>query len=91
MTVDQKRKVLIRIAALQHDIEELKRVRFEIATNGYASATMSSGSGSKSYTRLDLGKIQETIAQLTSELNGLRAALKGSSKALPSQILTVYS
>lgn len=76
MTILQKRKILTRIAEVEADIEELKRCRVEIAKNGYASATMSSGGGSKSYTRLDLSKITEAISSLTSELKKLRAMLK---------------
>lgn len=61
MTTLQKKKILVRIAQVEADIEELKRCRVEIAKTGYASATMSSGGGSKSYTRLDLSKITEAI------------------------------
>lgn len=75
MTTTQKRKVLQRISEVEKDIEELKRCRSEIAKKGYASATMSSGGGSKSYTRLDLTKITEAISALTSELKKLRAML----------------
>jgi len=76
MTTVQKRKILTRIAEVESDIDELKRCRVEIAKNGYASATMSSGGGSKSYTRLDLSKITEAISALNSELKKLRAMLK---------------
>ena len=75
MTTTQKRKILTRIAEVEADIEELKRCRVEIAKNGYASATMSSGGGSKSYTHLDLSKITEAISALTSELKKLRTML----------------
>ena len=53
----------------------MKKTRTEIATNGYASATMSSGGGSKSFTRLSLDQITEAISALTSELKKLRAML----------------
>jgi hypothetical protein len=76
---------------LETDISELKRVRKEIAENGYSSASMSSGGGSKSYTHLDLGKISTLISELTAELKGLRSLLSGKSPALPSQILVIYS
>lgn len=76
MTTVQKRKILTRISQTEADIEELKRCRAEIAKNGYASATMSSGGGSKSYTHLDLSKITEAISALTSELKKLRAMLR---------------
>ena len=60
---------------MEKDIEELKKARSEIAKNGYASATMSSGGGSKSYTHLDLSKITEAISALTSELKQLKAMI----------------
>ena len=79
MTTEQKRKTLVRIAECQHDIAELKRVRMELATSGTASATVSGGTGSKSYTRLDLSKINELISALSKELMQLRNLLSGRS------------
>jgi len=91
MTTDQKRKVLERIVKVEADVEELKRVRQELVSNGYASASLASGGGSKSYTRLDVSKVSETIMQLSAELKSLRSLLSGRSPALPSQIITVYA
>ena len=92
MTITQKRKILQRIAETETDIEELKRCRTEIAKNGFASATSSSGGGSKSYTRLDLTKITEAIAAMTSELRQLRAMLSGDgTQRIWRDILVVYS
>lgn len=51
-----------RIVGLEYDIDELKRVRKELVSSGYASASLASGGGSKSYTRLDVSKVTETIA-----------------------------
>ncbi len=79
MATEQKRKTLVRIAECQHDIAELKRVRMELATSGTASATVSGGTGSKSYTRLDLSKINELISALSKELMQLRNLLAGRS------------
>ena len=91
MTTVQKRKVLQRMSEVEQDLEELKRCRVEIAKNGYASATMSSGGGSRSYTHLDLSKITEAISALTSELKKLRAMLKNvGSQQLWSNVLVVY-
>ena len=91
MTTVQKRKVLQRMSEVEQDIEELKRCRTEIAKNGYASATMSSGGGSRSYTHLDVSKITEAISALTSELKKLRAMLKNvGSQQLWSNVLVVY-
>ena len=90
MTTVQKRKTLQRISEVESDLEELKRCRSEIAKKGYASATMSSGGGSKSYTRLDISKITEAIQALTTELKQLRAMLSGGG-TLWRNVLVVYS
>lgn len=90
MTTNQKRKILSRISQIETDIEELKRCRTEIGLNGYASATISSGGGSKSYTRLDLSKLTETISALTSELKKLRALLTGSGSSIWTNVHVVY-
>jgi len=90
MTTVQKRKILTRITEVEADIEELKRCRAEIAKTGYASATMSSGGGSKSYTRLDISKITEAISALTSELKKLRAMLTGNSSSIWKNVHVVY-
>ena len=71
--------MLQRISDIESDLDELKRCRSEIAKKGYASATMSSGGGSQSYTRLDLSKISETISALVSELRQLKAMLSNNS------------
>ena len=91
MTTVQKRKILTRISEVEADIEELKRCRVEIAKTGFASATMSSGGGSKSYTRLDLSKITEAISALTSELKKLKSMLvKVGQQGLWTNVLVVY-
>lgn len=91
MQTIQKRKILRRISEVERDIEELKRCRVEIAKNGYASASMSSGGGSKSYTRIDVSKITEAISSLTSELKKLRAMLtRIGEQQLWSNVLIVY-
>lgn len=92
MTITQTRKILQRIVDIENDIDELKKARAEIAKNGYASATMSTGGGSKSYTRLDLSKITEAISALTSELKQLKAMLTGGSQqTLWTNVHVVYS
>lgn len=91
MTTAQKRKILERISNAETDIETLKRVRVELATSGTASATMSSGGGSRSYTRLDLSKITEAIKCLTTELSQLRAMLGTGNQSLWREVLVVYS
>lgn len=51
---------------------------------------MSSGGGSKSYTRSDISKITEAIQALTTELKQLRAMLSGGG-TLWRNVLVVYS
>lgn len=92
MTITQQRKVLQRIADVEKDIEELKKARADIAKNGYASATMSSGGGSKSYTHLDISKITEAISALTSELKQLKGMIVGGSQqSLWTNVHVIYS
>lgn len=92
MTIEQKRKVLQRIVVVENDLEALRNARTEIATNGYASATLSSGGGSRSYTRLDIGKLTEAISALTSELAQLKAMLKtgATGQGIWKSVLVVY-
>lgn len=82
MTTVQKKKILKRIVDIEADIETLKKVRQDLLSSGYASATMSSGSGSRSYTRQDASKVSEAIAELVKELKQLRAVLGNSSTEL---------
>ena len=92
LTTEQKRKILTRISTTQQDIETLKKCRLEIAAKGYSSATIASGGGSKTYSRLDLSKITEAIAALTSELKQLRAMLRGNlqGQGIWKNVLVVY-
>lgn len=68
MTVQVKRKILAKIQQLENDIEILKQARMEAVLNGYASASISSSGGSKSYTRLSPDQITSLINELTREL-----------------------
>ena len=90
MTTIQKRKVLQRISDIENDIAELKKARQEVASSGYASATVSSGGGSRSYTRSDISKITEAISALTSEMKKLRALLAGGSSSIWTNVHIVY-
>ena len=65
-------------ARLLAQISALDRVINEIAVKGTASATISAGGGSKSYTRLDLGTLQklrtdyaDRVTQITRRLAGI--------------------
>ena len=94
MTITQKKKILQRIVETENDIKTLKDCRKQIAEKGFASASISSGGGNKSYTHLDLAKISTLISELTSELKGLRALLLSDGNTdsiIPSKkIYTVY-
>lgn len=90
MNVVQQKKILQRISVIEADIETLKSVRVKLATQQFVSATVSSGGGSRSYTRADLSKISEVIAELTSELKQLRRLLTGENGGQPGKILTIY-
>ena len=68
----------------------MKKARQEVASSGYASATVSSGGGSRSYTRSDISKITEAISALTSEMKKLKALLAGGSSSIWTNMLIVY-
>jgi len=72
MNTGQKRRLLIDIQRTERDLSELRRCRTEIATNGYASDTISFGEGSESYTCINLQRITETLGQLGRELQRLK-------------------
>ncbi len=90
MTTEQSRKILKRIAALESDIEQLKECRKQLAIDGYASASMSSGGGSKSYTKMDIGKLTELIAELQGELKSCRNLLDNGQAATSRQVYQVW-
>ncbi|MBQ7189138.1 MAG: hypothetical protein IJR99_06945 [Kiritimatiellae bacterium] len=89
MNVTQAKKTILKIQQLEKDIDELNRVRMELASSGYSSATISSSGGSKSYTRHDLSKISELISTMTNELKRYRTMLRNGN-LLSDKILTVY-
>lgn len=91
MTISQKRKILVRISELESDIEQLKRARLNIGTSEYASATLASSGGSKSFTRMDLDKITNLISELTAELKQYRKLLAGQSGIQPTSQTVIWS
>lgn len=91
MTIIQQRKILEKIVGLEKDIDELKKARNEVALTGYASATLSSSGGSKSYTRLDLDKMTNLINQLKIELAQYRNLLFCGKAKTINTIVTIYS
>lgn len=90
MNTVQLRKLLVKVTTLENDIEELKRVRLELAKSGYASATLSSGGGSKSYTRLDISKVNELIGLMSKELEQCRNMIATGQPNGTNSIVTVY-
>lgn len=91
MTTAQKKKVLERIVSLSKDIQSLKDARVEVGLNGYASASLSSGGGSKSYTRLDLDKLTGLINELKGELEQNRNLLRLNSSNPMMTTYIIYS
>lgn len=91
MTTAQKKKVLERIVALSKDIQALKAARVEVGLNGYASASLSSGGGSKSYTRIDLDKMTGLINELQRELEQNRNLLRLNSSNPMMTTYIIYS
>ena len=77
MTQDQLVKTINKIVSLEKDIDALKLARLEAATSGFASASISSVGGSKTYTRLSPSQITSLIKELRKELAQLRNMLYG--------------
>ena len=89
MTIEQARKLLIKIQTLESDIETIDKTILEIGVSGYASATLSSGSGSKSYTRASISELTNLREYLSKQIAKYRKLLNGGSCI--STIYTVYS
>lgn len=62
---------------LLRDIAELDRTITEIATSGAASASLSSGSGSRSYTRLNLAELRAQRAEWSRRVRNIARTLAG--------------
>ena len=74
----------------QRWISEIDRVIHEIALGGTASASISAGGGSKSYTRLDLDDLRSLRATYAERFGRICRALKaGSSPAGIRHVMTV--
>ena len=90
MTIVMKKKILQRMQELEHDIDSLKRAQIEIATNGFASASLSSQGGSKSWTRINLKDLTDLLRELTMELTKLQNLLTTGTTSPFKHIYTVY-
>lgn len=62
-----------------------------IASNGYASATISAAGGSKSYTKLDLAALRALRADLVSRLSAINSQLAGRGILAIRHLVTVRS
>lgn len=92
MDIAQTKTILKRIQAAEADVEILRQTRLEVARSGYASATISSGGGSRSYTRANLPQLTELIQQLEREIKTLRKQLAtGGTGGLWRNVSIVYS
>lgn len=89
MTTGQKRKIVAKIQRLEKDILDLEDVRLRLAAAEFASATLSSGGGSQSYTRSDIAKIDGTLRALRGQLTQCRRLLSGGA-ALGRAVHTFY-
>lgn len=81
----------MKISALESDIEQLKQARLNIGTSEYASATLASSGGSKSFTRMSLDQLTNLIKELTSELKQYRKLLAGESGIQPTSQTIIWS
>lgn len=59
----------------RYRIAELDRVIFDVSTSGTASATLSAGGGSQSYTRADLSKLEALRGKYVARLDQINMAL----------------
>ena len=81
---------MLKVQNLESQIEEIERTIFEISANGYYSATISSSGGSKSYTRLDLPKLESLLNHLKSEKRQYQTFLSNGNSQLGGKIIHVY-
>ncbi len=89
MTQVQKRKLLEKIVQIEDDLSKLERARVDAAVSGYASCSLSSSGGARSYTRITIDQITNLINELNRQLSGLRALFFGNGGL--KTITTIYS
>lgn len=90
MTVARQKKILKKIQELENNIETLKKARIEALANGFASASIGTGSGSKSYSRFSPEQFTSVIDELLKELLQWRSLLTTGSVSPFKTIVTVY-
>lgn len=91
MTVYQKKKVLKKIEELQENIEVLREARMEAMLNGYASASISSGGGSKAYSRFTPEQYSTLIVELERELKQYMSLIVNGTTTPFRTIATIWS
>ena len=87
--MDTKTKLLAARTNLERQIAAVDKAMEEIAVSGTTSATLSAGGGSKSYTRMDLDKLQRFRDRLVDRLVAVLQALRGEAPGLPRHISIV--
>lgn len=70
-------------------VADIDRVVQEIATKGTASASISAGGGSKSYTRLDLGTLRALRADYADRVTQINRRLAGAPSTGIRHVMTV--
>ena len=91
MSTAQRTYLARQLVSLTRDIAAIDEAIRQIATAGYASASLSSGGGSKSYTRLDLGNLRALRAELATRRAAVTSALSGRSATGIRHLVTVRS
>lgn len=87
----RQENIRIAKAKLAKEIKNLDRVISEIVEAGTASATISAAGGSKSYTRIDLPKLEALRANLSRRYGQLVRSLQGVGPAGIRHVMTVRS
>ena len=77
MTREAKIKAINAANVLKGRIAAIDRVIDEVATSGFSSATISSGSGSKSYTRADLAGLRAQREDLIKQYRHVACRVTG--------------
>ena len=78
-------------AQVTADVAAIDAAIRSIASNGYASATISAAGGSKSYTKLDLAALRALRADLVSRLSAINSQLAGRGILAIRHLVTVRS
>ena len=88
MTETARQNLIKNKARLTVWIGEINRVMHDIAVKGTASATISAGGGSKSYTRLDLASLRALRADYTDQVTQITRRLAGGNSVGIRRIMT---